>query len=915
MPKNESFVRHTVIYGLGAFSLQLVSLMLLPLHTRYLTASEYGLLQLFLRVGEVLNILLMFQGIGLATLNVFKLPDQDESRTHIAASATIFLVGVVCLGGVMAFAFAGPVAEFLGIPGRENVLICGVLCLLAEATITMPVTLMQARLESTSYVVTMFGIAALRSLLTLLLVVGMGMGLWGVLLALGASYATFGVVCSIREMANSSFVPALFQVRGITRYALPFIPTGICFFIIQSGDQFLLSKYASLEELGHYGFGNQIARLGRMVALMPIFKVWQTWRYKAYEYARRADLFGEALTRIAFLYLLVALGLLCFRDEVASLLGSSAYEPAKAIIGPLLLAHFFMGAANFFDAPFHIRKRTDLKPWISLASTVVICLLYFAWIPVYGGIGAAFATLFGMLFHAVATFTVAQRVMWIRMEWSRVGWLLLTALPCGCLMIALSGSLLWLPVRVVALFLIPASFWRAGLISPAEKQHVRDTVFAVGRKLGWSLQASVEPCTYNRIRILTLTSNVGFGGSENRIRAFATSLDRTKFDLLVATINEPHIESERELGSLRDEYRKAGISLVSLGATVRKKRLLAWRPDHIVRKAVEFVRLLLRLRRLVRENRIHVIDAHCQEPAFFAFCVSFLCRVRLVATLYHAGESRLAYWSGKVFLSRVDAIITDSNVRKGDLENWVAGSPVVHMIYNGVSPPESDLTTETIRYELGLDGQSPSLVIAQIARLVPFKGQATLLHAAQRVLYKYPDVFFLIVGHAAAHDSFCDELKLLAEKLGVSDQVYIGGYNGAVGDVWRVVDMHVHASHFDSMPNAILEGMSYGKPAVVTDVGGVAEMVLHEQTGLVVSSGDIDGLATSIIRLIEDPALSERLGEAAYERFQQTCRPDLIARQIEAALTQAVVGVDARDLDAKSSHRPAELNAEAKVVW
>lgn len=387
-----------------------------------------------------------------------------------------------------------------------------------------------------------------------------------------------------------------------------------------------------------------------------------------------------------------------------------------------------------------------------------------------------------------------------------------------------------------------------------------------------------------RIGVLTLTPNLGLGGGENRILAFSKAVDRARFNIHVVTVNEPHARTEEELGTLRPEFEAAGIPVHTLGAVVREKKSVPWRPDHLLRKFLVLYQLVINCRQLIREHHIDVLDTHGQDAAFVAFFVSFVCRVRLVATLYHPGETRSAYWLGKFFLMRFHAIVTDSVAKKIDIVKWIAGRPHVHVIYNGIEPPQSDRSQEDIERDLGLAGVERRYVIGQVGRLVRFKGQMTLLQAARQVLDRHPDAFFIIVGHASRDPKYLVELQQLASDLQITSRVHIGGYNGAVGDVWRMIDIHTHASHFDSLPNAILEGMCFGKPAVVTDVGGVTEIVLHEQTGIVVPPRDAKALADGLIRLIDDPTFANELGNAAKARFDETCRNDIITEQIETLL-------------------------------
>jgi len=71
----------------------------------------------------------------------------------------------------------------------------------------------------------------------------------------------------------------------------------------------------------------------------------------------------------------------------------------------------------------------------------------------------------------------------------------------------------------------------------------------------------------------------------------------------------------------------------------------------------------------------------------------------------------------------------------------------------------------------------------------------------------------------------------------------------------------------EGMPNIVLEAQSLGRPVVATDVGAVSEIVVHEETGLLCQSKDIDGLAAACVELLSDPAKTQRLGELGRRRM------------------------------------------------
>jgi glycosyltransferase involved in cell wall biosynthesis len=80
--------------------------------------------------------------------------------------------------------------------------------------------------------------------------------------------------------------------------------------------------------------------------------------------------------------------------------------------------------------------------------------------------------------------------------------------------------------------------------------------------------------------------------------------------------------------------------------------------------------------------------------------------------------------------------------------------------------------------------------------------------------------------------------------------------------------------------------MSFGKPAVVTNVGGVEEMVTHEHTGLVVPMNDPGALAQGMLRLLRDTEMAERLGANARHRYQQRYRPEVMTRRLEELFSE-----------------------------
>lgn len=385
------------------------------------------------------------------------------------------------------------------------------------------------------------------------------------------------------------------------------------------------------------------------------------------------------------------------------------------------------------------------------------------------------------------------------------------------------------------------------------------------------------------LRILTLVHSLFFGGDETRVLAFSRSCDSSRFKHVVGCLHDPDHAYELRHGSMRPQFREAGVEVINLGARHHSVKPFSGRPDQVLRCMPSLAQLVGKVRQLVREHDIDIIDARLTPTIVIGSIVGRMCKVPVMGTTYsfeHA-PSLVRRVLRQVSFALCNTIITDSEDWRSEFKRSILrpGLRVVN-IPGGVFVPQSERVANEVRGELGVPIDPETRVICQVSRLVPYKGHATLLEAAALVLRKFPNAFFLVLGHDPT-EQYQKELALQASRLGIADRVRISGYKGPIGDVWNIVDVHAHASHLDSSPNAILESMAAEKPAVVSDVGGIPDLVTHEHTGLVVPSRDADSLAQGILRVLENPREAREFAQAAKQRYLAQYTPQIMTRRLE----------------------------------
>jgi glycosyltransferase involved in cell wall biosynthesis len=206
----------------------------------------------------------------------------------------------------------------------------------------------------------------------------------------------------------------------------------------------------------------------------------------------------------------------------------------------------------------------------------------------------------------------------------------------------------------------------------------------------------------------------------------------------------------------------------------------------------------------------------------------------------------------------------------------------VDLVRNGVplerftpgEPPEE------LRAEWGL--RPEHLVVTCLGRLTPWKGHRTLLHAFAQVAAARPEARLLVVGEVAFWgDEYGKELHGLTERLGLTERVVWAGFRSDVAELLRLTDVMVLPSRNEPFGRVLIEAMATGKPVIATDSGGAPEIVVPEETGLLVPPENAEALAAALLRLLGDGDLRRRMGEAGVARAREHFDVRRVVEQVQ----------------------------------
>jgi glycosyltransferase involved in cell wall biosynthesis len=169
--------------------------------------------------------------------------------------------------------------------------------------------------------------------------------------------------------------------------------------------------------------------------------------------------------------------------------------------------------------------------------------------------------------------------------------------------------------------------------------------------------------------------------------------------------------------------------------------------------------------------------------------------------------------------------------------------------------------------------------VLYVGRLEARKGYDTLLTAASLVLKKFPQTEFWFAGHGELESA-----RAQAQALGIDSQVHLLGWitGSALEQIYDDMDVFCLPSHSEGVPMSMLEAMSHALPVICTAVGGVPDIIVDGENGLLVTPGNPEAVAMGILRLLRNPKMAESVGRSGYKTVRERCSLDAVGAQMSA---------------------------------
>jgi len=345
------------------------------------------------------------------------------------------------------------------------------------------------------------------------------------------------------------------------------------------------------------------------------------------------------------------------------------------------------------------------------------------------------------------------------------------------------------------------------------------------------------PMPPSQLKILYIANSEKIGGAERSLLSILNYIHLWGVAPYYASIYE---------GELTAEILKLGMPFIKLIPFSRYK-------------LPQFLFECFRLAQKIKKLQINAIHANRLHDAFYGFLPARLAGIPIIA--HHRDSS---YTSLDNLLWKQ----VDCNVCITDWLNQTFIDGKGEVIHNGIELDLFNPETNGADFRANISINENQILVGTIGRITQIKGQHLLLDAAEIIIRKRKDCYFLIQG-----DTFTpqdeDYKKSLLDRINQSrdlvDRVILRQGTREVASVLAALDISVVPSLREPFGRVIIESMSMKKPVISSNYGGPVEIVTPE-TGLLVPINDPTALADAIVKLADSPALRTRMGEAARER-------------------------------------------------
>lgn len=418
--KIKPLIKDCGIYGSFNVLSQAVGFILIPLYTRYLTPAHYGTLEI---VQTTFLFLSIFFGLGMssALVRYYGFYPNQKDKNEVFNTAFFFIMFVSVVLSIILISFSSKISLILLGNIEYGVFFkISFLTLFFYNTYLIPFALFRVKNESLKYSLLSLCGVFLRLCLAIYLVGVLKKGILGILIAESTAALAITISCIFSIRKDISFRFSTSYLKDLLYFGLPLIPANLGMVILAGSDRYFLEHFSNLQEVGLYALGCKLAAI--MTLVIGAFQLsWGPFLFSIEKEKNAREIYSRILTHFLLVMGLLSLGLSIFAKELVMLLSTPTYFDAHRVVSLIALAYLLHGVYVVVGVGINLKNKTIYFPIVIGMVAILNLVLNYLFIPKYGMMGAAVATLISYFFMVLGIYWSSRKYYPINYEWMRIG--------------------------------------------------------------------------------------------------------------------------------------------------------------------------------------------------------------------------------------------------------------------------------------------------------------------------------------------------------------------------------------------------------------------------------------------------------------------------------------------------------------
>ena len=352
-------IGHASIYMLGDVLRRSVSLIMLPIYTRYLTPEDYGVIELLSMLIDFASIIFGAQ-VGQAVFRYYCTADREEDKKSIISSSLFLSGGMSMIGGIVVIIFAEQLSlAIFSDSSYSTFIMLFAITMLLEPFMTIPLTHIRAQQKPWLFFTFSLVKLIIQLSLNIYLVVVLEKHVEGVVYSAVISTVIMSIILTFYSISKTGLSIKFDVCKKLFSFSLPLKLATVGSFFLAFGDRYILNIFTDLTQVGIYSLGYKFGFIFLIVTWDPIQKMWDTEKYAIYKKDNAIEIYQSVFLYVSLFLIFVGLGISLFTKDMLKIMSNPEFWPAHEIVPIIIFAYTLQAWSKYCSFGILIKNKNN----------------------------------------------------------------------------------------------------------------------------------------------------------------------------------------------------------------------------------------------------------------------------------------------------------------------------------------------------------------------------------------------------------------------------------------------------------------------------------------------------------------------------------------------------------------------------